>query len=67
MYPTLNHELARIKIADELAYAERQRLARGASRGQNRPIDFHALVGQVRIRLLGWRAGPPSHPVPTGA
>ncbi len=67
MHPTIYHELARIKIADELAYAERQRLARGASRRAERPIDFHALVGQVRVRLFGWRAGPPSRPVSIGA
>ncbi len=67
MHPTIYQELARIKIADELAYAERQRLARGATRREIRPIDFHSLVGQVRIRLLGWRAGPPSRPVAIGA
>jgi hypothetical protein len=66
MHPTISQELARIKIADELAWADRQRLARLASREQHRPIDFTSLKGRVRVRLLGWR-GRTSGPLPAGA
>ena len=66
MHPTIYQELARIKIADELAYADRQRLARLATGERTRPIDFTSLKGRVRIRLLGWRAGPPRRPQPAG-
>ena len=66
MHPTIYHELAKIKIADELAYADRQRLARLASGEQNRPIDFKALVGHFRIRLLGRHAGSPGPSLPAG-
>jgi hypothetical protein len=57
MHPTIYQELARIKIADELAYAERQRLARAASRERTRPIDFTSLKGRVKVRLIALRSG----------
>ena len=48
MHPTIYHELAKIKIADELAYADRQRLARLASGDTSHPIDFR----KVELREL---------------
>jgi hypothetical protein len=67
MHPHIYHQLAKIKIADEIAWADRQRLARAASRERNRPIDFTSLKGRVRVRLLGWRRGSTSGPLPAGA
>jgi hypothetical protein len=67
MHPTIYQELARIKIADELAWADRQRLARLAAGERTRPIDFTSLAGRVRIRLLGWRANRPGRSLPAGA
>ncbi|HET9435465.1 MAG TPA: hypothetical protein VFO50_01300 [Candidatus Limnocylindrales bacterium] len=67
MHPTIYHELAKIKIADELAYADRQRLARLASGDTSHPIDFRALVGRARIRLFGRPSARPSGPLPAGA
>jgi hypothetical protein len=67
MHPTIYQELAKIKIAEELAYADRQRLARLASGERIRPIDFRSLVGRARIRLLGRPAGSSGRPLPAGA
>ncbi|HET9456187.1 MAG TPA: hypothetical protein VFO78_02510 [Candidatus Limnocylindrales bacterium] len=67
MHPTIYQELAKIKIADELAYADRQRLARLASADRNQPIDFRALVGRARVRLFGRPAARPGGPLPAGA
>ena len=53
MYPMQTHELARLKIADELAYAARQRLAREATSDRPRAIDFSTLGQKLRVRLLG--------------
>lgn len=56
MYPMQTHELARLKIADELAYAARQRLARAATSDRPRAIDFSSLGQKLRIRLFGGSA-----------
>lgn len=53
MHPMQTHELARLKIADELAYAARQRLARQATSDRPRAIDFSSLGQKLRIRLFG--------------
>ena len=53
MFPMQTHELARLKIADELAYAARQRLARQATSDRPRAIDFSSLGQKLRIRLFG--------------
>ena len=53
MYPMQTHELARLKIADELAYAARQRLAREATSDRPRAIDFSTLGQKLRVRLFG--------------
>ena len=65
MHPTIYQELARIKIADELAYAERQRLANAAKRDSVRPIDFASVAGRIKVRVRGL-AGRPSGPLPAG-
>jgi hypothetical protein len=56
MHPQLYHELARIKIAEELEYAARQRLARGSADDRPRSIDFSTLGQRLRVRLLGGSA-----------
>ena len=56
MHPEMVHELARIKIAEELEWAARQRLARAASPDRQRSIDFASLGQRVRARFLGGAA-----------
>jgi hypothetical protein len=53
MHPMQTHELARIKIADELAYAARQRQARDAVSDRPRSIDFSTLGQKLKVRLFG--------------
>jgi hypothetical protein len=57
MHPEMVHELARIKINEELEWAARQRLARGASPDRQRWIDFSSLVQRVRGRFGGAATG----------
>jgi hypothetical protein len=64
MNPIQTHELARLKIADELAYAARQRMAREAASDRPRSIDFSTLGQRLRIRLFG---GPTLGGRPAGA
>ncbi len=64
MYPMQTHELARLKIADELASAARERRAREAVNGRPRSIDFSSLGQRLRVRLLG---GPSLGGRPAGA
>lgn len=63
MHPLMVHELARLKIAEELEYAERQRRFRAAQRQSGRAIDFSGLVGKLRVRL----ARSPERAAPAGA
>jgi hypothetical protein len=63
MHPLMIHELARLKIAEDLEYAERQRRFRAARRQNGRAIDFSGLVGKLRVRF----AGSPERPAPAGA
>lgn len=49
MHPLMIHELARIKIAEELEYAERRRRYRAATQDGARAIDFARLVARVRL------------------
>lgn len=49
MHPLMIHELARIKIAEELEYAERRRRYRAANEDGTRAIDFTRLVARVRL------------------
>lgn len=53
MHPMQTHELARLKIADELAYAARERRAREAAGDRPRSIDFSTLGQRLRVRLFG--------------
>lgn len=53
MYPMQTHELARLKIAEELAYAARQRQARDAASDRPRSIDFSTLGQRLKVRLFG--------------
>ena len=53
MHPQMVHELAKIKIAEELEYAARMRRAREAVSDRPRSIDFSNLGQRLRIRLLG--------------
>jgi hypothetical protein len=63
MHPLMVHELARIKIAEELEYAERRRRYRAAEQHGARAIDFSRLVARVRL-IAGARSGRPE---PAGA
>jgi hypothetical protein len=53
MHPYITHELAKIKIAEELEYAARQRRAREAVSNQPRSIDFSTLGQRLKVKLLG--------------
>jgi hypothetical protein len=64
MHPMQTHELARLKIAEELAYAARQRQARDAVSDRPRSIDFSTLGQKLKIRLFG---GPALGGRPAGA
>ena len=64
MHPMQTHELARLKIAEELAYAARQRQARDAVSDRPRSIDFSSLGQKLKIRLFG---GPALGGRPAGA
>jgi hypothetical protein len=55
MNPLMTQELTRIKIAEQLQYAERQRQARLAVNDQPRSIDFSGLGNGIRRLLLGGR------------
>jgi hypothetical protein len=56
MHPYLTHELTKIKIAEELEYASRQRRAREAVSNRPRSIDFSSIGERLRIRLFGGSA-----------
>jgi hypothetical protein len=62
MHPYFSHELAKIKIAEELEYAARQRRAREAVSDRPRSIDFSSLGQRLRVRLFG---GPTLGGTPT--
>ena len=53
MHPMQTHEIARMKIAEELAYAARQRRAREAVTDRPRSIDFSTLGQKLKARLFG--------------
>ncbi len=53
MHPTISYELARIKMAEEHVYADRQRLARQAVSERPRAIDIASLGEKLRVRLFG--------------
>ena len=53
MHPYFSHELAKIKIAEQLEYASRQRRAREAVSERPRSIDFSSLGQRLRVRLFG--------------
>jgi hypothetical protein len=53
MHPYITHELAKIKIAEELEYAARQRRAREAVSNRSRSIDFSTLGQRLKVKLLG--------------
>jgi hypothetical protein len=65
MHPTFTHDLARIKISEQMQYAERQRRARAAVASRPRSIDAVSLGGRVRQTLL--RLGHATRGVPAGA
>ena len=65
MHPTTTHELARIKISEQLHYAEQQRRARAAVSSRTRSIDAVSLRGRVRQTLL--RLGHSARGIPAGA
>jgi len=63
MHPYITHELAKIKIAEELEYAARQRRAKEAVSDRPRSIDFSNLGQRLRVRLWGgpsWGGGKPA-------
>ena len=53
MHPTVAYELAKLKISEQHAYADRQRLAREAVREGPRSIDFGTIGERLRVRLFG--------------
>jgi hypothetical protein len=65
MHPTTTHELARIKISEQLHYAEQQRRARASVSGRPRSIDAVSLGGRVRQTLL--RLGHSARGIPARA
>jgi hypothetical protein len=67
MHPLMTHELAKIKIAEQLQYAERQRIARLAVTDRPRPIDIVKLGTSLRQRLFGDRSASPAKPAGAGA
>jgi hypothetical protein len=68
MHPTILHELAKIKIAEQNQYADRQRLAREAVRERPHAIDIATLGEKLRVRLFGGRTlGGPTVGRPAGA
>lgn len=56
MHPYITHELAKIKIAEELEYAARQRRMRDAVSNRPRSIDFSSIGQRLRVRLFGGSA-----------
>ena len=67
MHPTMVHELARIKMAEQLAYAERERRVRAAGRSRPQPIDAATLGGRLQRTLLRLGRGLRGKPVGAGA
>jgi hypothetical protein len=69
MHPQIYQELAKIKIAEELQYAARQRLLRDAVSDRPRSIDFSNLGQRLRVRLFGGTAwgGKSTGGTPAGA
>lgn len=69
MHPHIYHELAKIKIAEELQYAARQRMLRDAVSDRPRSIDFSSLGQRLRVRLFGGTAwgGKSTGGTPAGA
>jgi hypothetical protein len=69
MHPHIYQELAKIKIAEELQYAARQRLLRDAVSDRPRSIDFSSLGQRLRVRLFGGKAwgGTSTGSTPAGA
>ncbi len=53
MHPTIQYELARIKLNEQLRDAERQRQARSGGGPSPVALDLSQVVGRVRSRLLG--------------
>jgi hypothetical protein len=56
MHPIMVHELAKIKIAEELEYAAKQRRFRDAVSDRPRSIDFSSIGERLRVRLFGGSA-----------
>jgi hypothetical protein len=65
MHPTIVHELARIKIAEQLQYAENERRARLAA--SNRPHTIDAVPLGERIQRTLLRLGQGIRGAPAGA
>jgi hypothetical protein len=64
MHPAILHDLAKIKIAEELEYAERMRRYRAAETRGPRSIDFTRLAARIRLPFLDRGTGRPE---PAGA
>lgn len=65
MHPAMTQELAKIKIAEQLQYAERERRVRAAGSSRPHTIDASSLGGRVRRTLL--RLGHGLRGAPAGA
>jgi len=53
MHPHIGYSLARIKIEEQLQYAERERLAQAVRKDRPRSIDIARLGERLRVRLFG--------------
>ncbi len=65
MHPAMTHELARIKQAELLQYAERERRVRAAGSSGPRSIDAVAMSARIQRTLL--RLGHALRGAPAGA
>ena len=69
MHPENMYELVKLRIAEDLAQAERERLARRAATGsgttRNNPIHFRERV--ARVFGSGWSSAAPGSTRPAGA
>ncbi len=67
MHQTIMYELGKLKVAEQLQHAERQRLARLAVSDRPRPIDIVKVGTSLRQRLFGDHSLRPVKPAGAGA
>jgi hypothetical protein len=70
MHPTISHQLAPLKMAEQLHEVERERRLRAAVSNRPRSIDTTRLSARLRLALLRLaflRPGPGARGNPVGA